>query len=219
MRSYAQFCGLARTLDVIGDRWTMLILRELAIRPCRYTDIRDGIPGIATNLLADRLRHLETHGVITRTDAAPPIATPIYELTDHGRELTPILIDLARWGTEFVAQGQGRDDFRGRWLVLATAALYRGVGTSGVAPLVIALRANGERVVLNVSADGIDTALDYLSVADVTIDANPELIIGILSGAKTLAAGRAAGAQIHGSRADLARVATLTAGRVKGRPR
>ena len=72
MRQYGQFCPLAKTLDVVGDRWTLLIVRELAIRPCRYTDLRDGLPGIATNLLADRLKSLEAAGVITAETAAPP---------------------------------------------------------------------------------------------------------------------------------------------------
>jgi len=82
MRSYRQYCSLARTLDVLGDRWTLLIVRELAIRPCRYTDLRDGLPGIATNLLADRLRELQAAGVVTAEAAPPPVATTLYTLTD-----------------------------------------------------------------------------------------------------------------------------------------
>src|SRR5437588_6264945 len=73
MRSYRQFCALARALDVIGDRWTLLIVRELLLRPCRYTDLRDGLPGIATNLLAERLRELEAANVVEREDPEPPV--------------------------------------------------------------------------------------------------------------------------------------------------
>ena len=76
MRSYGQYCSIAKALDVVGDRWTLLIVRELLIRgACRYTDLKDGLPGIATNLLADRLRELESAGLIRREEAPPPVAT------------------------------------------------------------------------------------------------------------------------------------------------
>src|SRR2546423_15133465 len=82
MRAYAQFCGLAKALEIIGDRWTLLIVRELmAHRRCRYTDLQNGLPGIATNLLADRLRELEQAGIIQREQAPPPIATTLFSLT------------------------------------------------------------------------------------------------------------------------------------------
>ncbi len=92
MRSYHQYCGLAKALDVIGDRWTLLIVRELLLRErCRYTDLRNGLPGIATNLLADRLRELEEAGIVSREEAPPPIATTVFRLTSRGRELEPIV--------------------------------------------------------------------------------------------------------------------------------
>src|SRR5258707_5277536 len=88
MRTYDQYCSVARALDVIGDRWSLLIVRELLIRgPVRYTDLRYGLPGIATNLLADRLRELEEAGVVQRVGAPPPGATTPFELTQRGKEL------------------------------------------------------------------------------------------------------------------------------------
>src|SRR5580692_4963804 len=103
MRSYQQRCGLAKALDVIGDRWTLLIVRELLIRgACRYTDLKDGLPGIATNLLSDRIRDLESGGLIWREDAPPPVATTLYHLTDTGKELTPVLDALGRWGVRYM---------------------------------------------------------------------------------------------------------------------
>src|SRR5580692_1358370 len=99
MRSYGQYCSIAKALDVVGDRWALLIVRELLIRgSCRYTDLKDGLPGIATNMLADRLRDLERDGVIYREDAPPPIATTLYRLTARGTELEPIVQQLGRWG-------------------------------------------------------------------------------------------------------------------------
>src|SRR6185295_293446 len=85
MRSYKQYCALAKALDVVGDRWTLLIVRELLIRGrCRYTDLRNGLPGIATNLLADRLREMEQSGLVSREEAPPPIATTLFQLTPRG---------------------------------------------------------------------------------------------------------------------------------------
>lgn len=125
MRSYRQYCSLARTLDVLGDRWTLLIVRELAIRPCRYTDLRDGLPGIATNLLADRLRELQAAGVVTAEAAPPPVATTLYTLTDWGAELRPILLAMGRWGAAgLMTSGQGEDQFRSRWAGIGMEAAY-----------------------------------------------------------------------------------------------
>ena len=98
MRSYGEFCAVARALDVIGDRWTLLIVRELLLRPCRYTDLRDGLPGIATNLLAERLRELEAANVVEREDPEPPVATTLYRLTERGEQLRPVIQQLLRWG-------------------------------------------------------------------------------------------------------------------------
>src|ERR1022692_5071124 len=107
MRSYGQYCGLAKALDIIGDRWTLLIVRELLIRPCRYTDLRQGLPGIATNLLADRLRELEEAGILTREEAAPPVATTLFRLTKRGKELEPALLLLDTWGAPLLAKSSG----------------------------------------------------------------------------------------------------------------
>ena len=98
-RGYGQYCALAKALDVIGDRWTMLIVRELLLRgPCRYTDLLGGLPGIATNLLADRLRELEKAGILGREQAPPPVATALFALTPRGEQLAPVMRELGRWG-------------------------------------------------------------------------------------------------------------------------
>src|SRR5260370_15330337 len=100
MRSYGQYCSVDKALDVIGDRWTLLVIRELLLQgPCRYTDLKNGLPGIATNLLADRLRDLESAGLVWREEAAPPVATTLFHLTDAGAELEPVLDALGGWGS------------------------------------------------------------------------------------------------------------------------
>ena len=105
MRSYDQYCALAKALDVVGDRWTLLIVRELLVRPCRYSELQDGLAGIATNLLAERLRQLEGAGVIDREGDGR------YELTDRGRRLGTAVHELVRWGAPLMLAGQGTDAF------------------------------------------------------------------------------------------------------------
>ena len=97
-KKYDQYCPMAHALDMVGDRWELLIVRELLAGPKRYTDLADGLPGIGTNILAARLRDLETCGVITKKTLPPPAASRVYELTDYGRELKGVLRELALWG-------------------------------------------------------------------------------------------------------------------------
>ena len=105
MRSYGQYCSVAKALDMIGDRWALLIVRELLLQgPCRYTDLKNGLPGIATNLLSDRLRELETAGLVRREEAAPPVATALFHLTEAGAELEPVLHALGGWGNRYIAR-------------------------------------------------------------------------------------------------------------------
>lgn len=101
-RSYGQFCALAYALDVVGERWTLLIIRELLNGPRRYTDLMEGLPGISTNLLADRLKNLEQRGVIGRRVLPPPAGSTVYELTPVGMALERATVELGRWGAQFL---------------------------------------------------------------------------------------------------------------------
>jgi DNA-binding HxlR family transcriptional regulator len=101
-RSYNQYCGLAYALDIIGERWTLLIVRELVAGPRRFTDLMEGLPGISTNLLADRLKSLEQQGILRRRVLPPPAASTVYELTRLGQGLQQSLLELGRWGSQFV---------------------------------------------------------------------------------------------------------------------
>src|SRR4051812_32699293 len=97
-RSYADACPIARALDAVGERWALLVVRELLLGPQRYTDLRRALPGASSNLLTDRLRELESHHVLRRRSLPPPAASIVYELTDSGRELEPVLDALGSWG-------------------------------------------------------------------------------------------------------------------------
>ncbi len=98
-RTYGDPCGVARALDVIGERWALLVVRELLLGPKRFTDLRAGMPNLSPDVLSQRLRELEQAGVLRRDRLPPPIAAQVYELTDWGRELEPVVLGLGRWGS------------------------------------------------------------------------------------------------------------------------
>lgn len=120
-RQYGQLCPVALALDVVGDRWALLIVRELFAGPKRFTDLATGLPGVGSAVLSERLRQLEQNGLIARRRLGPPAPALLYQLTSHGRALDPILTGLAQWGAVYLA---GRNDLtsRGRWLLQAMAA-------------------------------------------------------------------------------------------------
>jgi DNA-binding HxlR family transcriptional regulator len=97
-RSYGDACGIARALDVVGERWALLVLRELLFGPQRFSDLRRGLAGASSNLVADRLRELTARGVVQRRKLAPPAGSWVYELTEWGRELEPVIVALGNWG-------------------------------------------------------------------------------------------------------------------------
>jgi DNA-binding HxlR family transcriptional regulator len=99
MRTYGDLCGIARALDVIGERWALLVVRELILGPKRFTDLRAGLPHVGPDMLAQRLRELEAAGLLRRRKLAPPAGSRVYELTDRGRALKPVLLELGRWGS------------------------------------------------------------------------------------------------------------------------
>jgi DNA-binding HxlR family transcriptional regulator len=108
-RSYDQYCAMARALDVIGDRWTLLLVRDLLVGPKRYGDLLEGLPGIGTNLLAARLRELEAAGIVERRVLPPPAGSAVYELTEAGQALEPVAFALGRWGTRFLGSPRAND--------------------------------------------------------------------------------------------------------------
>ncbi len=122
-RSYGQYCAIAKTLDLIGERWTLLLIRELAFGPKRYSDVLAGVPGMNTTLLAQRLRDLEADGIVAKRTLPPPAASTVYELTEMGIELAWALLPLVGWGARY-ALGPRADDeyFRVEWPLLALSA-------------------------------------------------------------------------------------------------
>ncbi|MCF3132997.1 winged helix-turn-helix transcriptional regulator [Streptomyces olivochromogenes] len=127
-RSYDQYCSAARALDLVGDRWTLLIVRELLAGPRRYTDLHADLPGVSTDVLASRLKDMERDGLATRRRLPPPGAAFVYELTGRGRELLPVLQALGEWGQAELGERRPTDAVRAHWFALPLLRALTGDG-------------------------------------------------------------------------------------------
>jgi DNA-binding HxlR family transcriptional regulator len=156
-RTYGDPCGIARALDVIGERWALLVVRELLLGPKRFTDLRAGLPHLSPDVLSQRLRELEQAGVLRRDKLPPPGAAQVYELTDRGRELEPIVLGLGRWGSRapFPADhGELGVDA----LVLALKTLYDPSGADGLTGSSFELRLGEHRFAAHLADGRFDVA-------------------------------------------------------------
>ncbi len=127
-RSYDQYCSAARALDLVGDRWTLLIVRELLAGPRRYTDLHADLPGVSTDVLASRLKDMERDGLTTRRRLSPPGAVYVYELTGRGRELLPVLQALGAWGAPELGERRPTDAVRAHWFAMPLLRALEGEG-------------------------------------------------------------------------------------------
>lgn len=188
MRSYGQYCGLARSLEVVGDRWNLLIVRQLLIAPARYRDLVNGLPGIATNLLADRLRDLEAAGVVERRLAGEGSAVE-YRLTAWGAELRRPIENLISWSTPLMIRGPEGDAFRPEWLGLAIPALLatrvkvRAAATVGLDV--------GELLALRATRAGFIVGPHEGGALDAILRGEPGYVLGLAAGALSLDDARA----------------------------
>lgn len=211
MRNYGQYCSIARALDVVGDRWTLLIVRELLLQgPCRFTDVKNGLPGIATNLLSARLKELEDAGLISREDAPPPIATVLYGLTSDGLALEPVLKALGLWGLRYMSEERPDDAFQARWLAYAPA-WFTTDADPGAGPATIQLIAAGEEAVLELRAGQIHARAGSVDHPDLVLDGPPRAVLGLLSGLIDLNQARHLGLSSRGRRELLGRLRPATA--------
>ena len=196
MRSYGQYCALAKALDLVGDRWTLLIVRELLVRPSRYGELQDGLTGIATNLLAERLRQLEGAGVIGRDGEGR------YDLTEWGRSLAAPVHELIRWAAPLMLAGQGSDAFRARWLQLPLELMFGGVD-SGRPDIQIEVRTADEMLTLTSTAGSVEVRTGPAPSPDVVVTGPPELIVGLMSGVLDKDVALSQGVSILGDFADI----------------
>lgn len=124
-RTYGQFCGLARALEIVGERWALLIVRDLAVGPKRFTDLRQGLPKIPTNVLSTRLKELEQSDVVRRRVLPRPAAAVVYELTEYGRGLEDIVIRLGRWGARTLGEPRQDEIVTPDSMIMALRATFR----------------------------------------------------------------------------------------------
>ena len=177
-RTYRDPCGIARGLDVIGDRWALLIARELLLGPKRFTDLRGGLPHLGPDVLAQRLRELEQAGVVRRAALPPPAASRVYELTDWGRELEPVLLALGRWG-RLAPLPTGRGELSADACVIALMTTFEPAAAEDLqASIELHL---GESVFrLSVSNGRLRAASGPADAPDATIDTDPSTLVAVL---------------------------------------
>lgn len=190
-RTYADSCGIGRALDVVGERWALLVVRELLLGPQRFTDLRHALPGASSNLLADRLRELHDRGVIARRTLPPPAAARVYELTDWGRELEPIVLALGAWGLRVPAPEPGT--------LSATSVMIYLRGSLDPGPLTFRVELD-DRVWTVFSVDGETVVVQgEPALADGAIRTDPRTLNAVIDDPSTLADACEAGrAETHG---------------------
>ena len=177
-KAYGQYCPVAHALELVGERWALLVVRELLSGPKRYTDLAEGLPGIGTNILAGRLRDLEDAGVIQKRRLPPPAAVSVYELTPYGEELREPLYALGRWGARSLGPPTATDKLATGWLVNAVRATCRGCVTDKV----YELRADGESVTARFENDELVVEPFAAEDADTVIETDPATLFCIASG-------------------------------------
>jgi DNA-binding HxlR family transcriptional regulator len=205
MRSYGQWDGVAKALDLVGDRWSLLIVRELSIRgPLRYTDLHRGIPGIATNLLADRIRELESTGIIARAISDVPGGPQLIRLTTRGERLRPVLQALARWGAADLPDAPTTDVVQAHWLTIPLEATLRDRKPDR-GRAVLEVRAGDTPIQVEVG-DGIRTSLGPAASPDAVISGDPRTVLAVLLGRMGLEEAQAAGVSFRGDPKLLRRI-------------
>jgi DNA-binding HxlR family transcriptional regulator len=173
-RSYGQYCGLVRAVDMVGERWALLIIRDLFVGPRRFTDLRNGLPRIPTNILSARLRELEAAGVVHRRVLPRPSGSMVYELTAYGRELEGVVLALGRWGAKALGEPKPGEIITCDSITIAMRSLFRAEEAADVA---VAYELRLGDVVLGVRVDkgGLDVTEGGLEGADLVIETGPAI--------------------------------------------
>jgi DNA-binding HxlR family transcriptional regulator len=180
-RSYNQYCGVAHALDLVGERWGMLIVRELLLGPKRFVDLRHGLPGIGTSVLAARLRQLEADGLVARRTLPPPAGSAVYELTDYGRELEPALLAFGRWGARTLGPRQEGQTLRSEWLAVALRAFFRPDAASGLRATIHLGLTDGSYTV-QIRDGALQVEPGAVAPADLAVSTDEETLIAFLAG-------------------------------------
>ncbi len=188
LRTYGQYCGFARALEIVGERWGLLIVRDLLVGPKRFTDLHHGLPGIPTNVLTARLKELEQAGVVRRK-LAPRPGSVSYELTEYGQELKDAVVALGRWGAKSLGEPQRGETATADSLIMALQTTFHPHAARGIHAS-YELRFGPLVIHAHIKNGALQTGSGPLSNADLTIETGPAikaLMAGEVSAAEALA--------------------------------
>jgi DNA-binding HxlR family transcriptional regulator len=203
-RTYGDRCGVARALDIVGERWALLVVRELLLGPKRFTDLRAGLPHVGPDVLAQRLRDLEQSGILRRGTLPPPAGSRIYELTERGRELEPVVLALGRFGS-VAPFPPGEAEIGVDAVVIALKSLFAPAAADALAAS-YELRFGDQRFRVEVADGRIEIARGGAAAPDATIEADPGTLASVLwHGRKLDDARRAGDLVIDGDRTAVTR--------------
>jgi DNA-binding HxlR family transcriptional regulator len=207
-RTYGDGCAIAQALDLVGERWALLVVRELLLGPKRYTDLRRGLPNASPNVLSERLRELERAGVIRRRKLPPPAGSRVYDLTEWGRELEPIVMSLGSWGARSPSPPSdapiGADS-----MILALRARFDAGAADGL-HAGYELRLGEDRFRVEVAEGEIDVMRGEADHADATIETDADTLAAVLWKGRSLADTQRSGKMaIEGDKAAVERFAAL----------
>jgi DNA-binding HxlR family transcriptional regulator len=191
MKSYGQYCGVARGLDVIGDRWVLLIVRELLGGPRRYGELAHGLPGVASNLLAERLRAMQANGLVVKTP------DDRYELTEWGDGLRDVLYAIGRWAFPLMGPMEEGETFRSHWMVHPVTALFPGVDPDRP-ELTIEVRTGDESMTIRSTAGRVGVEPGRAAAPDLVLTGPPDATIGLLARVIDEAEAKARGLAVTG---------------------
>jgi DNA-binding HxlR family transcriptional regulator/putative sterol carrier protein len=204
-RTYDQYCAVARALDVVGERWTLLVVRELLTGPKRFKDLLDGLPGIGTTLLTARLKDLEGHGIVRRATLPPPAGSKVYELTDLGRSLEEVVMALSRWGLNLLGAPRQVDDLQPTWAMVALQSSLQPEAASGPRET-YEFRVDGELFQVRVEGGEAEARRGSAADPDLIVSGDTETLLSIAAGRLAPAEAVDTGAiRVEGDRQALAR--------------
>jgi DNA-binding HxlR family transcriptional regulator len=207
-RSYGDACGIARALDVVGERWALLVIRELLLGPKRFSDLRAGLRGISPDVLSQRLRELEQAGLLRRAELPPPAGSRVYQLTDRGKDLEPVIVALGRWGTA-APFPPGDAKLGVDSMVLALKTVFD-PGAADDLDAIYELRLDQQPFSASVAGGRLDIAHGSAVAPDATIEADPATLPEILWRGRRLSdAERAGEIRIEGDRQAAKRFLSL----------
>jgi DNA-binding HxlR family transcriptional regulator len=181
VKRFDQYCPMAHALSLVGERWALLIVRELLQGPKRYTDIAHGLPGIGTNILAARLRELEEHGIVQKRKLPPPAASTVYELTEYGQGLNEALYALARWGARTLGPPSEGDELYPEWGVNALPALFNAEAARGLTETYV-FKIDGDVFTARIENGCLAASLGAVETADLVVETDMETFFALASG-------------------------------------